>query len=545
MDPREAAFRCAEGLLRGLHEVGMREVVISPGSRSTPLVLAAVALGFETHVILDERSAAFFALGAAHRSGRPVGVVCTSGTAAVNHGPAVVEADARGIPIVLLTADRPADLVGIGANQTIVQSRLHGSWAKALELPVGSASSLPRWRQVASEISLEGPTHVNAPFAEPFIPENPLVVEPIAIETPSARGGVEPEGTEAPGPGTEQLGSFLKALPTEPETLLSIGPGAHPEDVARIGALAERTGLPILASALSGARIPGTIGAMVFDEADLTPFDLVLHVGAAHTTRGVLRRMEAAGAMVTWDRRGRIHDPASRLRPSLTLTGAFDSEIPAVSRLVSKQSDRLGSLEARCQEVLSESESQLSEPMIARLCGKDLRHSMLFVGNSTPARDLERTMEPAEVSVTSNRGVSGIDGLISTICGSAIHGHVRGLLGDLSVLHDASGLMWLAPQSDATIVVVDNGGGGIFDLLPSAKRPEHERFFRTPHEGRLDRLLAASGAAVERLSTAEELSAAISVERTDGMRLLHVNIDRDHGLKAREMLVRRIREALA
>ncbi|MFP5224061.1 MAG: 2-succinyl-5-enolpyruvyl-6-hydroxy-3-cyclohexene-1-carboxylic-acid synthase [Actinomycetota bacterium] len=544
MAPEVAALRCAEALLRSLYQKGMQEVIISPGSRSAPLVLAASALGLRTHVILDERSAAFFGLGAAERSGRPVGVICTSGTAAVNHGPAVVEADARGIRLVAITADRPPDLHGIGANQTIQQTSLHSRWATSIELPVAGSETSAEWTEAGHRIATRGPTHINAPFAEPFIPTGMMPIEPVDLSSPR----VETSGgqTVADEPAAmPEINEMLDALGPDPETLLSIGPGAHPEDVSAMLRFAERAGLPVLASAIGGARRPGTLGAMVFDEAFVEPFDLVLHVGGAHTTRGVLRHLEAAAGMITWDERGRIQDPSARLRPSVTVRGRFEPGILDAVRPRGSRLPWLVQLEQIAQRVLSESESQLSEPMVARLSARGLDDHWLMVGNSTPVRDLERCIEPHQGRVTSNRGASGIDGVVSTICGSAAHGPVRGLVGDLSVLHDASGLLWLAPQSSATLAVLDNGGGGIFDLLPSAGLPEHERFFRTPHQGRLDRLLQASGAEVVTITTTQELVSAWSLPQGPSMRVLHVKIDRDDGLRRREELVTEIRRAFA
>lgn len=541
-----AAFACAEALLRALRAGGLRGVVISPGSRSTPLAIAASRLGMVEEVILDERSAAFFALGRADRLRAPVAAVCTSGTAGVNHAPAVVEASLRGIPLVVITADRPPELHGIGANQTIEHEMLHAGFAELVALPVAELGVVEAWAAAGMKASAErGPTHLNAPFREPFIP-----VGNFSVPEPEAAGTWDGDPARscelAPEPPETSLPSHSPV-----RGLISLGPGCERDDIAAARSLARERGWPILASVLSGSRTEGTIGAMTIDEQpELAELDIAIHLGRSHTTRGVNEYLARARRMVTIDRAGRTFDPGRASRPSaVTLTGAFDPEPFAALAVDPVWREQLDRSEAAVESVRQRWQFQrpLCEPTIARIVASCLREDeILFVGNSTPVRDLEGMVGSVGRRVTANRGASGIDGLVSTLAGLASGGPATGLLGDLSVLHDASGLLWLAPLVAAKLVVVDNGGGGIFDMLGSRDLPEHQALFRTPHQGRLGRLLVASGANLETVEDREGIEAALASARGEPpMRVIIVKVDPEREPTLRAQLRSEVRAAIS
>lgn len=546
------ALSCAGALLDALRTGGLAGVVVSPGSRSTPLAIAASRMGLVDQVIVDERSAAFFALGRAGALGAPVALVCTSGTAAANYSPAIIEASQRRIPLVVLSADRPAELHGVGANQVIDQTSLfegflRGRWL----LPAADHASIEAWRQagrdaiaVATSGPL-GPVHANVPFREPFIPTADLEWSPeSATTTPDARavGGVTPEA---------DWPSILAHIPTPTRGVLSLGPCVSAEDAERACAMAASLGWPVVASVLSGARRPGTIGAMAIDESPLDALrpDLVVHLGMSPTTRGVLELEASASAFVSFDPDGWTFDPARGSRESgWTVTGAFDA---APFEALSAPTDWAAHFvvaEAAVQTLLNAelADGPLTEPAVARLLASLDLGTSLFVGNSTPIRDAERASGPTSRRVFANRGASGIDGLVSTLAGYATAGAVTGLLGDLSVLHDASGLLALASSSDATLVVIDNDGGGIFDLVASRDLPEHESLFATPHRGRLEAALNASDAIVSEARTVAALREQLSTRHVGApMRIIRVPIDRTEAVEFRADLRSRVRAVLA
>ncbi|MBX6766418.1 MAG: 2-succinyl-5-enolpyruvyl-6-hydroxy-3-cyclohexene-1-carboxylic-acid synthase [Actinomadura rubrobrunea] len=530
------ATALATVLVDELVRCGMTDAVLAPGSRSAPLALAlheaAVAGRLRLHVRIDERSASFLALGLAKRSGRPAAVVCTSGTAAANFHPAVIEAHQSGVPMIVLTADRPPELRDTGANQTIDQIKLYGTaarWSCELGVPENRPGMVAYWRSVTSrawalaQAPQPGPVHVNLAFREPLIPDGD-------------DSWCEPLDGDATGAWTKVRastpGSVLHVPPTR-RGVLVVGDGAV--NVKRYVAAASMAGWPVLSEPSGNARYGDNamsahhflLGVPEFVERHRP--EVVVTLGKPSLSRPLLSLLRRAEEhIVLAPDLSRWPDPVR----SATQV-AQDVEIPVLSGddgwLRSwRRADRAAA--AAVDAVLDDS-PQVTEPRLARdLVAALPSGSLLFSSASMPIRDLDQVMRPRRgVRVLSNRGASGIDGLVSTAMGAALahSGRSYALLGDLAFLHDQNGLI-LGPDErrpDLAIVVVNNRGGGIFSLLPQASLDgPFERVFGTPHGVDLEHVAAAYGVPYRLLESAADLPKAIA---GDGLRIVEARTDRD------------------
>jgi 2-succinyl-5-enolpyruvyl-6-hydroxy-3-cyclohexene-1-carboxylate synthase len=515
---------------------GMTDAVLAPGSRSAPLALALYERAAETadvrlHVRIDERSAAFLALGLAKRSGRPVALICTSGTAAANFHPAVIEAHESRVPLIVLTADRPPELRDTGANQTIDQVRIYGSatrWTCEVGVPEERPGMVAYWRSLisrawgAAQEPDPGPVHLNVAFREPLIPDgDDTWCEPLDGDSTGAWTKVR-----AATPG-----SVLHVPPTR-RGVLVVGDGAV--NVKRYVAAASMAGWPVLAEPNGNARYGDhALSAHHFllgvpEFVDRHRPEVVVTLGKPGLSRPLLSLLRRAEEhIVLSPSLARWPDP---VRSATQI--AQDVEIPVVSGGDGwLKSWRAADLTARdaVDAVLDESD-EVTEPRLARdLVAGMPGGSMLFTAASMPIRDLDQTMRPRRgIRILANRGASGIDGLISTAIGAALAhaGRSYALLGDLAFLHDQNGLI-LGPQDsrpDLAIVVVNNQGGGIFSLLPqSAITGPFERVFGTPHHVDLSYVAAAHGLPYTVLKSASDLPKAISGE---GLRIIEARTDR-------------------
>jgi 2-succinyl-5-enolpyruvyl-6-hydroxy-3-cyclohexene-1-carboxylate synthase len=573
-------------LVDELVRCGLREAVVAPGSRSAPLAMAlhATATGgrLRLHVRIDERSASFLALGLAKASGRPVAVVCTSGTAAANFHAAIIEADEAGVPLLVLTADRPPELRGTGANQTIDQIKLYGSavrWFCEAGVPEDRPGQAGYWRSLADRAWAQaagsagghpGPVHLNLPFRDPLVPDLPgthLLAGETGADTltEAALSAAELDGRPGGLPWTRVAAPAESGLPalgldwTE-RGLVVAGDGTA--DPAALVRLAAQAGWPLLAEPSSGARQGATAVGSYECLLDAPGFlagrqpDVIVSAGRPGLTRGQLALLRAGAAgrhVVLQQGPGRWSDPArtatdvtGRLAlrggpPRTARTGWLDTWL-AADAAVRHAADRV-----------LDAEVSLSEPQLARDLAAALPPgALLWAASSMPARDLDRHMAPrSDVRVLASRGASGIDGLVSAAIGAALAhqadagGPAVALLGDLAVLHDAPGLMLgpAEPRPDLCVVVVNNDGGGIFSTLEQAAFPESfERLFGTPHGAELSALAAAAGLPYQLLETAADLPGALA---GTGLRMVEVRTDRSEGAKLRAAISQACATALA
>jgi 2-succinyl-5-enolpyruvyl-6-hydroxy-3-cyclohexene-1-carboxylate synthase len=553
-----AGRRFALTLVDELARAGVTDACLAPGSRSAPLALAlAEHPGITVHVHLDERSAAYFALGAAKRSGRPVAVVCTSGTAAANFHPAVLEADQARTPLLVLTADRPPELRGTGANQATDQLKLYGSavrWFCEVGAPGDDPAAGRYWRSLASRAVAEatgapaGPVHLNLAFAEPLVPFGPPSGE-AGASVPGAwlrLGGDpapgRPDGapwTKAPAAVREadsrEVADLAAAVRANPRGLLVAGWGVD-LDPGVVDGFAAASGWPVLADPLSGAR-RGPAAVAAYDGLVRAPGfaaahrpSLVVRVGAAPTSKALTGWLDESVPQILVDPGGGWLDPGRTA--SLRLTADPSALLAAVTARLGVpapagpwlqewlEADRLA--RAAIDGLLDD----WAEPFEGRVA-RDLVAWMpdggtLVVGSSMPVRDVDAFAAPRDgLRFVANRGLSGIDGFVATALGVAAAGTepVAALCGDLTLLHDASSLLGAAGRPRGVVLVVcDNDGGGIFSFLPQARLPGElfEPLFGTPHGLDLTALAAAARVPATVVEKAADLVPALDAALAGG-----------------------------
>jgi 2-succinyl-5-enolpyruvyl-6-hydroxy-3-cyclohexene-1-carboxylate synthase len=544
-----AGRRFALTLVDELARAGMTDASLAPGSRSAPLALAlAEHPGITVHVHLDERSAAFFALGAAKRSGRPVAVVCTSGTAAANFHPAVLEADHARTPLLVLTADRPPELRGTGANQATDQLKLYGPavrWFCEVGVPTDDPAAGRYWRSLASRAWAEatgppaGPVHLNLAFADPLVPLDPapgrgarLAGEPAEGRPGGAPWTAAPAGVRVAAPG--DVAALAEAVRASPRGLLVAGWGAG-LDPAAADAFAAASGWPVLADPLSGAR-RGPAAVSTYDGLLRAPRfaaghrpDLVVRVGGAPTSKALTAWLDPSVPQVLVDPGAGWLDPARSA--SLRLTADPSALLAATAARLDGPGPGpwLGQwLEAErlAREAIDGLLEEWTEPFEGRVA-RDLVAWMpdggtLVVGSSMPVRDVDAFAQPRDgLRLLANRGLSGIDGFVATTLGVAAAGDepVAALCGDLTLLHDASSLLGAAGRPrGAVLVVCDNDGGGIFSFLPQARLPAElfEPLFGTPHGLDLPALAAAARVPARVVEKAADLVPALDAALAAG-----------------------------
>lgn len=538
------------------HGVGLW--VASPGSRSTALVLAITSLPEATlRMAIDERSAAFHALGWAKASGRLAAVVTTSGSAVASLLPAVVEADLAATPLVVLTADRPPELRGVGANQTIDQARIFERFVRG-SYDVGPAERHPAaprwWRAIISQAvgramgggGAPGPVHVNLAFREPTV---------AVSDDGRARDDPYPtavDGRPRQAPWTSTFGSVLPspdafaALTEMVETvgrgLIVAGAGATPA-VAELG---ERIGWPVLATAESGLRARGGVIATGHHLAARVSPEAVMRFGSVGPSQQMLDLCsgDSRQAVISpvWSDPGRVAEVVVLADP-----GAVAERMEGSSRRA-EPAWRMWWLEADrvVRSALSEAlDERLGEPMVAAVAGR-LGADPLVVASSMPIRDIE-AFAFGVGRVVANRGASGIDGLVSVALGAAAAGpRPLALIGDLSLLHDGNGFL-LDDVPPCVFVVVDNRGGGIFSFLPQGLwvGADFERLFATPPAVDLADLARLHHLAFSVVDTAAGLEEAVREGWEKGeRRLVVVRSDRSENVAEHRRLARRVEAAL-
>ena len=513
----------ARGVLTALLEAGVRDVVVAPGSRNAPLSFAAydaAAAGLvRLHTRIDERSAGFLALGLT-KVGSRAAVICTSGTAVANLHPAVLEAAHAGIPLVVVTADRPARLRGTNANQTTEQVGIFGPLVGTVDLAAPAA---------LADVDLAGlgPVHLNVRLDDPLVPEDRWV--PTAVQLPDAAAPMRSF--------SRRLDDDARPIATGPRTVVVAGDDAGPP--ARV--LAERAGWPLLAEPTSGSRTGENAlrcYRLLLDTELGRRIERVVVVGHPTLSRPVTRLLGredvevlAAPAPGAWPARPfRVDGVAESLVAERPDDPAWLEEWRAADRAVARQLD-----------ALLAAEPELTPHEVAGAVGRSLPPGgLLVVGASSPIRDLDLMVPKYGVGdrrkVIANRGMSGIDGVVSTAIGAAL-GRPRStrsfaLMGDVTFLHDANGLV-LGPGQpcpDLTIVVVNDDGGSIFAMLEQGAAEHADRFdalFGTPHGVDLAALCAATRTPHWRVGSLPELEQALA-SPNGGIEVVEVRVRRDN-----------------
>ena len=545
-------------LAAALADAGVRHACITPGSRSTPLALPLAdhpAITDWSHH--DERASAFFALGIGKATGSPAVVVTTSGTAAAHLHAAALEARAGRVPLILITADRPADLRDVGAPQAVDQAGLFGDavkWSHDLEPPDPSRSSLTavaalaaRLVAVATEVPA-GPVHLNVRLREPLLPTGEVP------ETPPAPAFANPIPTAAPGV-LDDLANRLEGR----RALLVCGPQDDPALGPAAASLAERTGIPVIADPLSQVRCGHHDLSRVIATGDLLAGagwlgrvapEVVVRVGALPTSKPLWRWLEDHREVeqVVVDPGG-WRDPlasASRMvrsDPVAALEGLTDR----IGRPVPPDwTERWQSADRAAGAALAAALSGFpTEPGIVRTVVEALPDgATLWVASSMPVRDLDLVAPTTrrDLRFAANRGANGIDGFLSSGLGAAAAGGRPTVLlaGDLSMLHDLTGLAAAGRLGiPAAIVVIDNDGGGIFHFLPQAGLSHFERHFGTPHRLDLVAVAGALGVTARTAASPADLAAEVASPPT-ALRLTVVRTDRTTNVEVH----RRLREAV-
>ncbi len=544
----ETLFRC-----------GVRQAVISPGSRSTPITMAlARESRIETLPILDERSASFFALGLAKQKSFPVVLVCTSGTAGANYFSAVIEAQESGVPLIVITADRPPEMRECGSGQTIDQQRLYGThvnWYHELAVPEASISLLRYLRQTVAyaceraQRPVAGPVHLNAPFRDPLPP----------IENGSTKamlGSIEDSFFDHLGPlPTLAQRQVIWQRPVTARGLIVAGPDT-PSDpksyAAVVSQISERLGWPILADALSPLRHASTAPHIIasYDAIlrstksarELMP-RTVLCLGGWPTSKVLRQWLESSGAEIALvtpqiANHDALHGKTRHIPASVEDLAAEESKIdPAyLNRWIAAERAAQASLAESLQT------ADLVEPRVTRELAAALpAGTPIFVASSMPVRDVEFLWPVSDrgLRLYFNRGANGIDGTLSTALGVA-HGSAPAVLltGDLALLHDTNGFLQRSQlRGSLTIVLINNRGGGIFQHLPIADfDPPFEKYFATPQEVDFAGLARAYGADHVAIENWHQFREAVRDLPAQGVRVLEIKTDRKRDVAFRKKI---------
>ncbi len=545
-----------------LSRLGVRHAVIAPGSRSAPLVWGlARQEGWAAISVLDERSAAFYALGLARASGRAVALVCTSGTAAANFFPAVIEASLGGVPLLVLTADRPPELRDCAAGQAIDQTKIYGHyprWQHEVALPENRLELLRYLRQTLVQAWARahqpwpGPVHLNFPFREPLAPVAQAgFTAPARVDLQSILSGVEQEVGQGEGTAAGFSSAAREVLSAKAGVIIA-GP-AQPADreryVKQLAGCAKRRGWPILADALSPLRHAPELASQIIGHYDLIlrspkhsanlPPEAVIQLGPLPTSK-VLRAWLGqwhAPTLIIHDGPDNVdplHRGAHYWRGSLAQLSTADAKPPAADKAYrARWRQREGAAADAVAQRFAALEP-LFEGKAAWVLSRKLPEATpVFVASSMPVRDCEFFWEAGRGQhLYFNRGANGIDGTASTALGMA---HATGkptvlYTGDLALLHDQNGLLAareLPPGASLTIVCVNNDGGGIFEHLPIAQfDPPFERFFATPQGVDFKKLAALYNFDYQRPKNWREFERGLLPLPKSGVRLIELRTNR-------------------
>lgn len=530
-------------MIEGLCDLGVGHFFVSPGARSAPLAAALADLPSDivtTH--FDERGMSFAALGWSLASGKPAVCVTTSGSAVANLLPGCVEASHSGVPLIFLTADRPPELRGTGANQTIHQPGLFGSFIRfQADIPCAgpdnSLDQLEAFIQKALQSATgenPGPVHLNMPFREPLLPaedNSDIDLRPLVPVENLQHTCVN----ESPN-----LGAFFQCE----RGVVVVGrlPACEQGDVQAAIKFAEHLGWPVFADALSGARLSAEVishADAILQRKDTPPPERVLHFGGSLVSKRIGQ----------WISHCKGSDYLQVRRSALTLD-PWDQKPVVIRSGIAEfcEANVQGSRGTSCWrrdwiraddeirkvfETHLDNASNLSEPSISRVVARviSLQQRPLFLGNSMPVRDFDSfapTLAHHSMPIFGNRGASGIDGNVATMAGISFAGnaHLIGVLGDLTVLHDLNSLALLRGLS-VTLLVINNDGGGIFQFLPLAMNTEsREKLLETPHGCNFEHAAAQFGLDYQVIASLAELEKTLA-QRSSKPRVLECKTSRE------------------
>ncbi len=507
----------SEWIIEELIRLGSTRFVISPGSRSTPLTVAAARNPrAKTTIHYDERGAAYFALGHARTTGTPAVLICTSGTAVANYFPAVIEASMDNIPLIILSADRPPELIDVGANQAIFQENIYCNYTRFARnlLPPDNGGSLNQTLTIVDELYTRtvgirpGPTHLNCMFREPLLPTDDHVHESSVDEkqwalSESIYKPMIPEVLPIPTDTIEQIVDKIKASQSG---LIVVGRGLqdqHNENILKLATALNCPILPDVQSELRYTRHPNVINhfdlSLLHSRLREIKPELLIHLGGAFTSKRLLTflndpQIYYVAIKTTPERIDPNHQVDITLQIDLndfflslpSTLPAFDSNYLILWREVEQTTRKL---------VRSELASaiEFSEPHVSKIISETIpQNHSLMLGNSLAIREMEMFASSQKSSgrIFANRGTSGIDGLLATAAGiqSSTDTPLTLLIGDLAFLHDVNSLALVKASSQPIVIVlINNNGGGIFNFLPvQAETDVFEEYFGTPHDLRME-----------------------------------------------------------
>lgn len=558
IEAENSAFLWASVFMHSLSSAGVRHIVISPGSRSTPLTLAAATVpGIKTHVIIDERSAAFFALGIGKAANQPAALICTSGTAVANYFPAVVEARMSNTPLLICTADRPPHLRNTGANQSIDQLNIFGNYPvlfREIGEPVIEQNELHQLAKTAVDTvshakSRQGPAHLNFPFSKPLEPDTAFV--------DSVKDIVKPLLTEGPARKKQDVlekfrfdDAALTQLQSAQKPLIIIGQLAASSNLEAIFELGKQLHVPILSEQGKLNTVHAIQGFEGFlrnkqTRSQLKP-DLILRFGRQPASKSVLQ------AVKHWDTTNHIYLADSDQHVDIAhQTSCFmnwNGNHFKIDVLKSKNSHWLKRWKQKEQRYFEE--SRVAIDACAALTDGHVYHHivpkipedwLVFISNSFPARDQSMFGCWKHQQVFTNRGASGIDGITSTAMGTTEAKKIPGILftGDLAFFHDTNALLNARALSQPLVVIIiNNNGGSIFRMLPIAKHSQYfSTYFETPQDVHINMLAEAYGINYRSVKNVDQLS-SLNIEKFGhpGLHIVECKTDPDVSMEMRENL---------
>jgi 2-succinyl-5-enolpyruvyl-6-hydroxy-3-cyclohexene-1-carboxylate synthase len=580
LDFRNVNTLWASILAETLGRLGLKTAVICPGSRSAPLAIAfAQHPHLEVIPILDERSAAFFALGIARRTGLPVTLICTSGTAAANFYPAIIEAHESRVPLLVLTADRPPELRHCHAGQAINQVNLYGgypNWQAELAVPTAEPRMLAYLRQTVmhgwerSQFPTPGPVHLNIPFREPLVPLSDPAVERIAQSFDEAhffRMVRSSMAAFAQAPIALDVTDLPLQTWLECDRGLIIAGPAIPREAKTycqaIGQLSKILGWPIFAEGLSPLRNYAPLNPYLVStydialrnnvEADRLKPTQIIRIGelpTSATLRTWLQNLNVPQWIIEPSQQNvdPLHSSAVHLRVTVeAIAQHLNRSDLAAPNAYNQQWQTIESYVRSAIAKTFQHTEALHESKAAWLLSRLLPpKTPVFISNSMPVRDIELFWQPGALTIQPyfNRGANGIDGTLSSALGMAHRQSGVLLTGDLALLHDTNGFL-IQPhwQGHLTIVLMNNNGGGIFEMLPIAHfEPPFEAFFATPQQADFSKLCAAYSVEHVAIQSWDELAARLNPLPEKGIRVLEVKCDRKADAQWRKETLHRLSE---